>query len=109
VYPLFNELFKKIATEVGLIVEDINHNESKGSTDAGNVSHVIPTIHPSVKICDSEVVTHTEEFKQAAISKQGDEGLLQSAEILARIGLRLLSDGELLAQIKEEFELNKVR
>lgn len=109
VYPLFNELFKKIATEVGLIVEDINPNESKGSTDAGNVSHVIPTIHPSVKICDSEVVTHTEEFKQAAISKQGDEGLLQSAEILARIGLRLLSDGELLAQIKEEFELNKVR
>ena len=54
-------------------------------------------------------MTHTEEFKQAAISKQGDEGLLQSAEILARIGLRLLSDGELLAQIKEEFELNKVR
>lgn len=63
---------------MGLIVEDINPNESKGSTDAGNVSHVIPTIHPSVKICDSEVVTHTEEFKQAAISKQGMKGCFKA-------------------------------
>lgn len=107
VYPLFNELFKEIATQVGLTVEDIDSNGSKGSTDAGNVSHVVPTIHPSVKICDSNVVAHTEQFKEAAISKQGDEGLVQSAEILARIGLRLLTDSKLLAQIKDEFESKK--
>lgn len=107
VYPLFNELFKEVATEVGLLVEEVDPNGSKGSTDAGNVSQVIPTIHPSVKICDSSVVAHTEGFKQAAISKEGDLGLLQSSEILARIALKLLTDDELLREIKEEFEERK--
>lgn len=104
IYPYFNELFVDAAKEVGLEVEVLNPKGSRGSTDAGNVSHVVPTIHPSLKICDSSVVGHTEEFRAAAISGQGDQGLLQSAEILARIGLELLVDEEKLRQVKEEFK-----
>lgn len=104
IYPAFNDLFVQVANEIGLEVEELDPNDSHGSTDAGNVSHVVPTIHPSIKICESNVAGHTKEFKEAAISLSGDQGLLQSAEILARIGLILLQDRDKLDEIKREFK-----
>ncbi|MDO4926270.1 MAG: M20 family metallopeptidase [Turicibacter sp.] len=106
-YPKFNELFEEIATKLGHQVEALDPRGSRGSTDAGNVSQVVPTIHPSLKICEPSVAGHTKEFKEAAISKQGDQAVLDSAEILARISLELLLDSQKLKAIKEEFELLK--
>lgn len=36
-----------------------------GSTDMGNVSHVVPSIHPFFSVSDSAVI-HTREFQTAA-------------------------------------------
>ena len=107
VYPKFNELFTKVATDLGLEVEELDPNASRGSTDAGNVSQVVPTIHPSLKICEPHVAGHTKEFKEAAASKRGDQAVLDSAEILARISLELLLDSQKLKEIKDEFALLK--
>lgn len=106
VYPYFNQIFLDIATDMG--IEMSKTEKGKGSTDTGNVSHIMPTIHPYLKICDENIVGHTEEFKQAAISKDGDKALLKGAEILAKIGLELLTDDEKLQKVKKEFEeINK--
>lgn len=107
IYPKFNELFTKVATDLGLEVEELDPNASRGSTDAGNVSQVVPTIHPSLKICEPHVAGHTKEFKEVAASKRGDQAVLDSAEILARISLELLLDSQKLKEIKDEFALLK--
>ncbi|MEW9096779.1 MAG: M20 family metallopeptidase [Clostridiaceae bacterium] len=78
-----------------------------GSTDAGNVSHVIPTIHPYIKIGESTLVSHTKEFCEAAISKKGDKGLILGAKVLALTGLTLLIETDRLNKIKEEFNNQK--
>lgn len=75
-----------------------------GSTDTGNVSHVIPTIQPTIAISNCPIAAHTLEFSEAAVSKKADNGIILSSKALALTGLRVLNDPELLKAIKEEFE-----
>ncbi|KQU63440.1 amidohydrolase [Bacillus sp. Leaf406] len=78
-----------------------------GSTDAGNISQVVPTIHPYIQIGPESLVAHTDEFREAAKSPKGDEALILGAKGLALTALRLVTDGEVLAEIKEEFTRRK--
>ena len=50
-----------------------------GSTDVGNVSHVVPTIQPEIKIGD-EISAHTPEFAVAADSAYGKEMALKAVK-----------------------------
>ncbi|MNZ74393.1 hypothetical protein D3C78_928410 [compost metagenome] len=77
-----------------------------GSTDAGNVSHVIPTTHAYIKIGPPDLVAHTPEFREASASTKGDEALIIGAKALALAGLQLLENPELLAKVKEDFIQN---
>lgn len=72
-----------------------------GSTDTGNVSHVIPTIHPHLKIGPSTLVGHTPEFMVAAASEEGDRALVQGAKIMATMAAELIVKPELLKDIQQ--------
>lgn len=102
----FNDLFVDVISELG---EDINTDkkDGMGSTDAGNVSHVVPTLHPHIKIGPSNLVGHTKEFCDAASSKEGDRALVIGAKALSLTALELILDGDKLKEIKDEFENNK--
>jgi amidohydrolase len=41
---------------------------SYGSLDMGNVSNVVPAIHPYISIADTKLVGHTEEFRNATLT-----------------------------------------
>ncbi|WP_170006191.1 M20 family metallopeptidase [Bacillus fonticola] len=101
----FNQLFKEVIEQFGELVHD--EKTGLGSTDAGNISQVVPTIHPYIKIGPDDLVAHTEDFKTAARSPLGDEALLKGAKALAVTGLRLLTDTTLLTNIQEEFAKNE--
>lgn len=99
----FDEVYREIATELGdNIVEETSG--SYGSTDAGNVSQVIPTIHPHIKIGSSDLVAHTIEFREAAKSEMGDNALILGAKTLALVGKELIENKEKLQEIKDYFE-----
>ncbi|AZK63569.1 M20 family metallopeptidase [Pectobacterium versatile] len=74
-----------------------------GSTDAGNASHVIPVSHCYIKIGPDDLIGHTPEFREAAVSPQGDRALLVAAQALALSGYRLLTDPSLLENVKADF------
>ena len=61
---------------------------SKGSTDVGNVSHVVPTIQAYVGIDVNAL--HTPEFRDAAISAKGDEAVINGAKVMALTALDVL-------------------
>jgi amidohydrolase len=98
--------FKEIVESLGETVK-LEGKAGIGSTDVGNVSQVVPTIHPYIKIGPETLVGHTEDFKQAARSPQGDHALLVGAQALALTGLKLLTDTVLLESVKKEFERKK--
>lgn len=91
-------------------VEEVDIHEQRdgsGSLDMGNVSQVVPSIHPYVKICNEAYACHTHEFREAAMSDQGRDAMMLGAKSMALTGLEILTNKELLATIKEEFSRNK--
>ncbi|MBY6179580.1 amidohydrolase [Staphylococcus sp. HMSC068D03] len=98
--PKLDKLFEKYALEVG---EDVSHDDfGFGSTDTGNVSHIVPTIHPHVKIGSRNLVGHTHRFREAAASVHGDQALIHGAKIIALMGLELIENKGLFDEIVQQ-------
>ncbi|WP_053023253.1 M20 family metallopeptidase [Staphylococcus haemolyticus] len=98
--PKLDELFEKYALEVG---EDVSHDDfGFGSTDTGNVSHIVPTIHPHVKIGSRNLVGHTHRFREAAASVHGDQALINGAKIIALMGLELIENKGMFDEIVQQ-------
>ena len=74
-----------------------------GSSDVGNVSTLVPTIHPMVAIAPIEILAHSPEFAEAAASEDGNRGLLDGAKALAMTVVDLIAQPEIMARVKEEF------
>lgn len=74
-----------------------------GSLDMGNVSHVVPSIHPYIQITDEDYACHTPGFEQAARSRRGFDDMLMGAAAMAMTALDLLDQPELLHKVKDEF------
>jgi amidohydrolase len=74
-----------------------------GSTDMGNVSHVVPAIHPFVAICEPRggPNAHSREFARATVSPKGEEALLVGAKALAMTCLDLLLSPTTLKAVRE--------
>lgn len=86
-------------------IKDVEEAEAlTGSMDAGNVSHVCPTIHPSFSISDQEVVAHTIEFAEATIQPLAYEGMKKTVGTLVLTAVDIIQDESLLSTIKHEFE-----
>ncbi|WPC43483.1 M20 family metallopeptidase [Clostridium sp. JS66] len=102
----FDEVFAENLKLLGINIDNIP-KKGIGSTDAGNVSQVVPTIQPIIKIGDKSLCAHTPEFREAAKSKGGDEALITASKALALTGLTLLTDEHKLLEIKEEFNRHR--
>ncbi len=75
-----------------------------GSTDMGDLSQAVPSIHPYLAICDEgETLCHQHAFAACAASDRGFETMLTAAKALARTTLDLLEDASLLERVKAEF------
>jgi amidohydrolase len=53
-----------------------------GSTDMGNVSHVVPSIHPLVAVAPPGVSIHTPEFARYAAGPEGDRAVVAGAKAM---------------------------
>lgn len=95
-------LFKQNLESLGRNVEAFDPRFGFGSTDMGNVSQVVPSIHPTIAIASPEVFIHTQEFASAAASEAGHEGLMDAAKAMAMTVADILQPG-ILDRIKQEF------
>jgi metal-dependent amidase/aminoacylase/carboxypeptidase family protein len=76
-----------------------------GSTDMGDVSHAVASIHPWVAICDEgETTCHQQAFAKCAASERGVEGMLSAAKAMARTTVDFLSDERLRASARAAWE-----
>jgi amidohydrolase len=84
-------------------IEDMGDDPNAGSTDMGNVSQILPTIHPDLAICDEGVAGHSIAFRDAAISARADETTLLAATLVAQTAVDLFLDPALVAAAWAEF------
>ncbi len=82
-------------------------SQTLGSTDMGNVSQLVPSIHPFVAIAPEEVVGHSRQFAEAAASESGRRAMILAAKALAMTIVDLLASPETVTRVKSEFSRNK--
>ena len=110
-YPsrALGEAFKANMEPLGEIMNYPDYTAQVGSSDIGNVSLVVPAIHEYLSIGDpANLISHHESFREAAASKRADEVVLLGAKGLAMTGLDVMTNGELFAAMRKEFD-EKVR
>jgi len=71
-----------------------------GSTDMGNISHLVPSIHPMIAIAPPGTPLHTEDFAAAAIGESASAGIRDGAVLLANLACDLVRQGDLLGQVR---------
>lgn len=57
--------------------------KTSGSTDMGNVSHVVPSIHPMLSLDCDPAVNHQREFADATLTDKGKETIREGALAMA--------------------------
>jgi amidohydrolase len=98
----FAALYKSQLETLSLPEDEVPIDRNRGSSDIGNVSQVVPTIHPHVPI-GSGVNIHSSSFAEATVSAMGDKAVLEGACTLAMTVIDLVFDQECRDRIKEEF------
>ncbi len=84
-------------------IADSPPDPNLGSSDMGNVSWVLPTIHPCLAICDAGTPGHSILFRDAAAAPRADETTLLAATLVAQTAVDLLGDPALVAAAWREF------
>ena len=74
-----------------------------GSTDMGDVSQVVPSVHAYIKIAEEDVAGHSREFTEASGSERGQEVMLIAAKAMAMTALDVLTQVGLTERLWEEF------
>jgi len=101
--PTMATLFADNMASLGQELQLAEPGERMGSSDMGNVSQLVPSIHPYVPIAAPGTGGHTPAFAEAAASKRGDKTLLRSAKAMAMTAVDLLTGPQILAQAQSEF------
>ncbi len=82
----------------------VDRPEFLGSTDMGDVSHVVPAIHPMIAVAPRGVAIHTPEFATHARSESGDKAVLDGAVAMAETVVDLWTDSTLFREVRAAFD-----
>lgn len=94
--------FARNCAELGYEVEEADR-DAIGGTDMGNVSHIVPTIHPHFSVVPRGVPAHTREFAEATASKTGLEHMIAATKAMALTALDFLTLPRLREEINRAF------
>jgi len=104
--PLFDEVYEKHLNSYGQYISKDKNKVGRGSTDVGNISQVVPTIHPYISISEEYIAGHSIEFREASKSELGLSTIELGAKILAKTALDIILDPKLLENIKVQHKEN---
>ncbi|WP_369023933.1 M20 family metallopeptidase [Nocardia cyriacigeorgica] len=74
------------------IAPELEAQRPLGSTDMGNVTNVIPGIHPVIGIDADGAVTHQPGFAAASVNASADRAVIDAATALARTAIAVAGD-----------------
>jgi amidohydrolase len=103
---LSNDVLAELAAaafaQVGRDVAGAAVSGNAGSTDMGNVSQVVPALHPYLQVVPGLAI-HTREFGEAARGQAGDRAVLDGAGLLGIMAGALLTRPALAAAAATAF------
>ncbi|GBM79319.1 Peptidase M20 domain-containing protein 2 [Araneus ventricosus] len=99
------ERYKKYAEKLGTQFDDGNPKKIPfmASSDMGDVSHVVPSIHPAYSI-GTRACNHSVGFTKASGAPEAQTTTLITAKSMAMVALDLMCDKDLLQEAKDQFQ-----
>jgi amidohydrolase len=97
-------LFGAHLEALGRTARERDETIGTGSTDMGDVSHVVPSIHPWLAIVpQGGPLCHEHKFAEAAASEDGLRTAIVAAKVLARTAIEFLADADTRAAVNAEW------
>lgn len=69
----------------------------------GNISHLVPSIHPMISSAPVGTAIHTLDFAKASITPQADKAVIDGAKAMAMTAIDFWTSSELQQSIRKEF------
>jgi amidohydrolase len=102
--PLADAYVANVARLGRKIVKSLDPGHAvSGSTDMGNVSKLVPSIHPMIAASPPGVALHSVEFAEWACSEEGHRAAIDGAKALAMTALDALCGPDLLSAVRGSF------
>lgn len=103
--------FRSNAEQLGRLFDDLQSLETgaTASTDFGNVSQMVPAIHPMIAAVPPGTAFHTVEFATEAISPAALDAMLDAAKAMAMTAIDVICDENARMAMETAFEKEKKR
>ncbi len=102
-------LWRNNAAALGRTSTPASYDDPAASTDMGNVSYAVPSIHPMIAIDAGGAGIHEAGFAAAAVSKSGDQAIVDGAIGLAWTAFDIANDTALRDQlVQSPYAVNEV-
>jgi amidohydrolase len=102
VLPAYYRIYSRQLARLGLEESTAPADRNMGSSDIGNLSQELPTIHPHVPIGDG-INIHSGEFAAATVSPRGEMAAVEGATALALTAIELIYSPESREAVRKEF------
>ena len=102
-HPNLNDIYKSNAESIGRVFDDNDPRikMNRASTDLGNISKVIASIHPYIGVNSGAAVNHQKEFAAACITADADLAVLDASKAMAMTLVEIAANAELRKYVKE--------
>jgi amidohydrolase len=101
-HPNLNAVYQLNAESIGRVFDgnDPRIKMNRASTDLGNISKVIASIHPYIGVNSDSAVNHQKEFAAACITADADQAVLDAAKAMAMTLIDIASNPVLREYVK---------
>jgi amidohydrolase len=94
--PMLDAFVDNAATGGRRVRTPLDDGPVMGSTDMGNVSYLVPSIHPMLQVAPRGISIHTPEFTAHAAGEGGDAAVIDGAKAMAATVIDLWTRPEVL-------------
>ena len=85
------------------LTTDLLPGTGGGSTDMGNLSYLVPSIHPMLQVAPHGVSLHSAQFAEFTASKDADKAILDGAKIMAMTAIDMWLSETLNSEVQQAF------
>lgn len=85
-------------------VSPVRNENGYGSTDVGDVQHIVPCVQVMTATCNLAAPGHSWQITACAGMSIGMKGMLFGSKVMAVTAMKLVDDPELVEKAKEEFK-----
>ena len=94
----------KEGEEIHSSVSEIGSDNSYGSTDVGDVQHIVPGVFFSTATYNIGAAGHSWQVTSCAGSSIGEKGMILASKVMASAGIKLIENPQLIELAKKEFD-----